>query len=101
MLDEIRLKKFPFTSRFCGRFTCLYVLRLAQEPSLSNQACQDVTDIIFRFKSRKIYKANNVIKNVKCPILFEFRVLSKTFWTRTLGFRTTKFNIVLVRRTSG
>ena len=31
-----------------------------------------------------------MIKNVKCPILFEFRVLSKTFWTRTIGFRTTK-----------
>ena len=42
--------------------------------------------------------ANNVIKNVKCPILFEFRVLSKTFWTRTLGFRTTKFS--LTRRLS-
>ena len=42
-----------------------------------------------------------MIKNVKCPIVFEFRVLSKTFWTRTLEFRTTKFNIVLVRRTSG
>ena len=39
-----------------------------------------------------------MIKNVKCPILFEFRV---TFWARTLGFRTTKFNIVLVGRTSG
>ena len=38
MLDEIRLKKFPFTSRFCDHFTCFYVLRLAQEPSLSNQA---------------------------------------------------------------
>ena len=39
MLDEIRLKKFPLTSRFCDHFTCFYVLRLAQEPSLSNQAC--------------------------------------------------------------
>ena len=30
MLDEIRLKKFPLTSRFCDHFTCFYVLRLAQ-----------------------------------------------------------------------
>ena len=39
MLDEISLTKFPFTSRFCDHFTCFYVLRLAQEPGLSNQTC--------------------------------------------------------------
>ena len=39
MLDEIRFKIFPLTSRFCGHFICFYVLRLAQELGLSNQAC--------------------------------------------------------------
>ena len=34
MLDEIRLKKFPLTSRFCDHFTCFYVLRLAQNLAL-------------------------------------------------------------------
>ena len=37
----------------------------------------------------------NQEKIIKCP---SFR---QNFWTRTLGFRTTKFNIVLVRRRSG
>ena len=47
MLDEIRLKKFPLTSRFCDHFTCFYVLRLAREPSLSNQACYKTLLILY------------------------------------------------------
>ena len=54
----------------------------------------------FRLKSKTIYKANNAIRNIKCPIVFEFQVSSKSFWTGTLGFQTTKFNRVLVQRTS-
>ena len=39
MLDGIRFKVFPLTSRFCGHFICFYELRLVQEPGVSNQAC--------------------------------------------------------------
>ena len=56
----------------------------------------------FQVQGKTIYKDNNiVIQNIKCPIVFEFQVLSKILWTRTLGFQTTKCNIVLVQRTSG
>ena len=37
----------------------------------------------------------NQEKIIKCPSF------GQNFWTRTLGFRTTKFNLVLVRRKSG
>ena len=37
MLDEIRFKVFPLTSRFCGHFICFYELRLVQEPGVSNR----------------------------------------------------------------
>ena len=46
----------------------------------------------FRWKSKTIYKASNVIRNIKCPMFFEFQVSSKSFWTGTLKFQTTKFN---------
>ena len=111
MLDEIRFN-IPFN------FAILRPFHLFLRPPIGSRIwhtallktlvgsfliydCAWCHDIIFRFKSRTICKANTVIKRVKCPIVFEFRVLSKTFWTRTLWFRTTKFNIVLVRKTSG
>ena len=77
MLDEIRFKVFPLTSRFCGHFICFYELR-------------------WRFKSKTIYSGNNVTKTLNTRLF-----LSETFRTRTLGFGTTKCNIVRVRRTSG
>ena len=41
------------------------------------------------------------LKTLKCPVVFEFQGSSKSVWTGTLGFQTTKFNIVSVQRTSG
>ena len=50
-----------------------------------------------RFNSKIIYKGNNVIKNIKCPIVFQFQ----SSWTRTLGFGQPNFYVLLVWRTSG
>ena len=67
--NKIRLN-IPFTTLpFHGHFICLYKLHL-------------------RFKSKtmiSIYKDNNVIKNIKCSIVFEFR--AKLFGQELLGFR--------------
>ena len=56
-------------------------------------------ELCLGFKSKTIYKGNNVIKNIKCPIVFEFRV--KRFGQELFGFVQPKLNIVLVRGTSG
>ena len=51
--------------RFHGHFICFYKLR-------------------FRFKSKTIYKGNNVIQNIKCQIFFEFQ--AKLIGQELLGF---------------
>ena len=69
IFNKIRLN-IPFTTLpFHGHFICFYELHL-------------------RFKSKTmilIYKGNNVIKNIKCSIVFEFR--AKFFGQELLGFR--------------
>ena len=42
--------------------------------------------VIFRFKSKTIYKANNTIKNIKCLTVFEFQVSAKLFGQELLDF---------------
>ena len=58
--------------------------------------------LVFFQSNREKKKSGMLAKNkvnqekiIKCPS-FE-----QNFWTRTLGFRTTNFNLVLVRRKSG